>query len=557
MIVEAPTYLGALAAARAQGLQPVPVPADERGVRPDLLADALQRSGARLVYLQPAFANPHGASLAVERRAEVLDAVRAAGAFLIEDDAVRDLAFGTAPAPLFGDDPDGHVVHVRSLTKPAAPGLRISALIARGPALARLRAARIVEDLYVPGPLQEAALDLVGTPAWRTGSRSATNVPRPGRASTSPRATSDASARCTVAGPARWRAISVRTDGSRSPGDAAATSASIAVTIVAVLPFDMSAASNAIAVPTVTQDALEPAAASPPSTHRDARRALIWGFVGVLAFSFSLPATRLAVADLDATFVGLGRALVAAALAALLLAWRRERLPARRDLPRFALVGLGVVVGFPIFTSLALKHTSSAHASVVVGLLPAATAAWAVARAGERPPRAFWLAAAAGLVAVLAFAATQGVGGIERADLLILAAVALGGLGYAEGGALSRRYGGWQVICWALVFTAPFIAIPVTIAASHGVHAGTDAWLGFAYVAVISMFLGFFAWYHGLALGGVAKIGQVQLAQPVLTLLWAALILGETITPWMLVAALAVLACVVATQRTRATGSST
>jgi len=167
VIVEAPTYLGALAAARAHGLTPVPVPADERGIRPDLLADALERSGARLVYLQPAFANPHGASLAIERRAAVLDAVRAAGAFLIEDDAVRDLAFGTAPAPLFGDDPHGHVVHVRSLTKPAAPGLRISALIARGPALARLRAARIVEDLYVPGPLQEAALDLVGTPAWR------------------------------------------------------------------------------------------------------------------------------------------------------------------------------------------------------------------------------------------------------------------------------------------------------------------------------------------------------------------------------------------------------
>ena len=167
VIVEAPTYLGALAAARAHGLQPVPVPADERGIRPDLLADALERSGARLVYLQPAFANPHGASLAVERRQPVLEAVRAAGAFLIEDDAVRDLAFGTAPAPLFGDDPHGHVVHVRSLTKPAAPGLRISALIARGPALARLRAARIVEDLYVAGPLQEAALDLVGTPAWR------------------------------------------------------------------------------------------------------------------------------------------------------------------------------------------------------------------------------------------------------------------------------------------------------------------------------------------------------------------------------------------------------
>jgi len=281
------------------------------------------------------------------------------------------------------------------------------------------------------------------------------------------------------------------------------------------------------------------------------RRAVLWGFLGVLAFSFSLPATRLAVEDLDPTFVGLGRALVAAVLAAALLAARREPMPARRDLPRFALVGIGVVVGFPIFTSVALHHLSSAHSSVIVGLLPAATAAMAVARAGERPPPAFWLAAAGGLIAVLAFAATQGVNGIETADLLVLLAVAFAALGYAEGGALSRTYGGWQVICWALVFSAPFLVIPVTVAASHGVHAGTDAWLGFAYVSVISMFLGFFAWYHGLALGGVARIGQIQLAQPVMTLVWAALVLGETVTGGMVIAALAVLACVVATQRTR------
>ncbi|HET6547956.1 MAG TPA: PLP-dependent aminotransferase family protein [Solirubrobacter sp.] len=169
VIVEAPTYLGALAAARAQGLQPVPVPVDEHGVRPDLLADALAASGARLVYLQPLFANPHGATLAPERRAAVLDAVRAAGAFLVEDDEFRDIALGSPPPPaLFQEDRDGHVVHVRSLTKPAAPGLRIAAVIARGPAAARLRAARIVEDLFVPGPLQEAALELVSAPAWRT-----------------------------------------------------------------------------------------------------------------------------------------------------------------------------------------------------------------------------------------------------------------------------------------------------------------------------------------------------------------------------------------------------
>ncbi|HET6547955.1 MAG TPA: DMT family transporter [Solirubrobacter sp.] len=281
-------------------------------------------------------------------------------------------------------------------------------------------------------------------------------------------------------------------------------------------------------------------------------RAVVWGLVGVLAFSFSLPATRLAVEDLDATFVGLGRALVAAALAGVLLAVRREPWPDRRDLPRFAIVGLGVVVGFPLFSSLALERLSSAHASVIVGLLPAATAAWAVARAGERPPRAFWVAATAGLAAVLAFAATQGVEGIATADVLVLIAVALGGLGYAEGGALSRRYGGAQVICWALVFAAPVLIVPVALAARHGVHADATAWLGFAYVAVVSMFLGFFAWYHGLALGGVARIGQTQLAQPVLTLIWAALILGERVTAAMVAAALAVLACVVATQRTRA-----
>lgn len=168
IVVESPTYLGALVTARAQGLHPIPVPADAHGIRPELLADALATSGARVVYLQPLFANPHGASLARERRAQVLDAVGAAGAFIVEDDAVRDLALGPPPPPpLFADDPDGHVVHIRSLTKASAPGLRIAAVTARGPAAARLRAARIVEDLFVTGPLQEAALEVVGAPAWR------------------------------------------------------------------------------------------------------------------------------------------------------------------------------------------------------------------------------------------------------------------------------------------------------------------------------------------------------------------------------------------------------
>ncbi len=155
------------------------------------------------------------------------------------------------------------------------------------------------------------------------------------------------------------------------------------------------------------------------------------------------------------------------------------------------------------------------------------------------------------MIAVIAFAATQGVDGLAGADLLVLGAVALGGLGYAEGGALSRRYGGWQVICWALVLTAPVLIGPVALSMRGGLHAGGIEWVCFFYVAIVSMFVAFFAWYHGLALGGVAKIGQVQLAQPVLTLMWSALLLSEQVTAAMVVAALAVLACVIATQKTR------
>jgi DNA-binding transcriptional MocR family regulator len=168
LIVESPTYPGALVAARAASLVPVPVPSDERGIRPDLLADALAATGARLVYSQPTHANPHGAVLAPERRADVLAAVRSAGAFLVEDDPVRDLTFEPLrlPPPLSHDDPDGHVVHITSLTKVGAPSLRIGAIAARGPAFARLRAARVVDDFFVAGPLQEAAVELLGAPAW-------------------------------------------------------------------------------------------------------------------------------------------------------------------------------------------------------------------------------------------------------------------------------------------------------------------------------------------------------------------------------------------------------
>jgi len=168
IVVESPTYVGAIAAARAADLTPVGVPVDDGGVRPDLLAATLERTRAPLVYLQPLYGNPHGAVLERGRRAAVLDAVARAGAFLVEDDWARDLVLdGTPPPPLAADDRHGHVIYIRSLTKTAAPALRIAALAARGAAGARLAAARVVDDLFVAGPLQDAVLDLIGLPAWR------------------------------------------------------------------------------------------------------------------------------------------------------------------------------------------------------------------------------------------------------------------------------------------------------------------------------------------------------------------------------------------------------
>jgi drug/metabolite transporter (DMT)-like permease len=280
--------------------------------------------------------------------------------------------------------------------------------------------------------------------------------------------------------------------------------------------------------------------------------AVVLGLLGVLGFSFTLPATRVAVDGLDATFVGVGRAAVAALPAAALLVWWGERLPSRAARGRLALVVLGVVVGFPLLTALALRDVTAAHSAVIVGLTPAATAVAAVWRAGEHPSAGFWLASVAGLAAVLTFAASQGAGLPSTADLLVLGAVALVAMGYAEGAVLARDMGGSRVICWALVLALP-ITVPVGLAGAlaGGVDAPADAWLGFAYVALISMFLAFFAWYAGLARGGVAKIGQVQLVQPLLTLVWAAALLGEEVGPATILAALAVVASVVATQRTR------
>jgi drug/metabolite transporter (DMT)-like permease len=302
----------------------------------------------------------------------------------------------------------------------------------------------------------------------------------------------------------------------------------------------MEAASNAIDAPAVT-----------PAARRTELEGLALASLGVVLFSFSLPATRLAVADLDPFFVAFGRAAVAAALSVVALRLLKAPLPRGAAQWRsLAIISFGVVIGFPLFTALALQDVDSSHGAVVIALLPAWTAVFAVLRAGERPSLGFWLAAGGGLVVVVAFVAAQGVGGIGTADLELLGATVICSLAYAEGGALSRTLGGPQTICWALVLSAP-ITIAVTLFFLPGGGVGTDAWLGFAYVSLFSMFLGFFAWYAGLALGGVAKAGQTQLFQTPLTLALAALVLGEHITALAIVCTLLVLVSVVGTQRAR------
>ncbi|GAA1873834.1 DMT family transporter [Asanoa iriomotensis] len=281
----------------------------------------------------------------------------------------------------------------------------------------------------------------------------------------------------------------------------------------------------------------------------------VLGALGVLAFSMSLPATRVAVHELDPWFVAFGRAVGAGLLAWAYLRATRAPRPTAHQWRRLSVVALGVVVGFPLFTSLALTSQTAAHGAVVVCLLPAMTAVFAVLRAGERPSPRFWAAAGAGLLAVLTFIGASGAvrGGLSWADLYLLLAIVLCGLGYAEGGVLARELGGARTICWALLLSLPVtVAVTLAAAVADPPRAGGHAWLSFAYLTVVSMFLGFFAWYAGLARGGIARVGQIQLAQPVLTLLWSALLLSETVTPAALLAALVVLACVVLTQRTRA-----
>lgn len=269
------------------------------------------------------------------------------------------------------------------------------------------------------------------------------------------------------------------------------------------------------------------------------------GFIGMTIFAGSLPATRAAVADFDPLFLTAARASIAALLGLVMLFLLRQRKPERAELPALTVTALGVVVGFPLLTALALTSVTSAHSIVFLGLLPLCTATFAVLRAGERPQPAFWLFSVLGAICVAGYAGWGGLEGSLQGNLYMLGAIVVCGLGYAEGARLTRKLGGWQVICWALVVSLP-VMLPIMLLTwpASFQHVSLPAWLGLAYVSLFSMLIGFIFWYRGLSQGGIAAVGQLQLLQPFIALGLAAWLLHETVSWSMLGATVAAVICV-------------
>ncbi|QVQ54301.1 DMT family transporter [Spiractinospora alimapuensis] len=286
------------------------------------------------------------------------------------------------------------------------------------------------------------------------------------------------------------------------------------------------------------------------------RAGLWWGLLGVAAFSCTVPFTRVAVGSggISPLFVGSGRAVIAAALAAAALVLTRQRLPHGVQWARLGVVAGGIVVGFPFLTSYALTTAPASHSAVVIAILPAATAAVAALRGQERPSAFFWGMAVVGAAVAIVFAALSGGGftGLHWSDLMLFGAVIAAAIGYAEGGLLARELGAWQTISWALVMSAPAMVPVLGVSMAQSPPSGTPVeWAAFGYLAVVSMYLGFFAWYRGLAIGPIAQVSQVQLVQPVLSVCLAAVLLHERLTWVTVVGGFAVLVCAAVTVRTR------
>lgn len=273
---------------------------------------------------------------------------------------------------------------------------------------------------------------------------------------------------------------------------------------------------------------------------------LLLGLAGVICFSLTLPATSIAVEYFGTTVVGLGRTVVAAILVAVVLFVRKEKLPSPSQFKSLLIVAVGAVLGFPLLTSWAMESLPVSHGAVEVALLPLATAGFAMFRAGEIPSIKFWISSIIGSLAVIMYALHLGFGQLQFADLALLMAVIILGLSYAEGGKLAKELGSWQVIAWAIMIGAPFFIIPVGLnLTTEMLHAPIQAWVSLIYLAVVSQFLAYVAWYSGMAMGGIARVSQIQYLQPFLMILFATVFLDESITSFTLVTAVIVVFSVI------------
>ncbi|MFJ6792378.1 DMT family transporter [Streptomyces angustmyceticus] len=303
---------------------------------------------------------------------------------------------------------------------------------------------------------------------------------------------------------------------------------------------------------TAAPDPSAASAAPDPARRSPLTGGALLAALGVAAFSLTFPATAWALEGMSAWTVVMLRSVLAAVLAGGALAVLRVRLPERRHWAGIAVVAGGVVLGFPLLTTLALQTSTTSHAAVVVGLLPLTTAACSAVRTGARPSRTFWAASLVGAVVVIGFAVQQSGGAPGRGDLLLFAALLVCAAGYTEGGRLARHLPGWQVIGWALVLALPVTVTGTAFALSaEPVRLTAHSVAGLLWLAVGSQFLGLVVWYRGMAAIGISKASQLQLAQPLLTLVWSVLLLGEHLPPAAPVAAVAVLVCIAVTQRSR------
>ncbi|MER2120089.1 MAG: DMT family transporter [Solibacillus sp.] len=276
------------------------------------------------------------------------------------------------------------------------------------------------------------------------------------------------------------------------------------------------------------------------------KKGMLLGFIGIVCFSFTLPATSIAVPYFGETIVGLGRTVIAAIIVGTVFIMKKQSLPSKSQFKSLLIVAVGAVLAFPLLTTYAMKSLPVSHGAIELALLPLATAGFATWRGGERPSKRYWIASATGAITVIIYAIYLGLGQLHKGDFALIAAVILLGLSYTEGGNLSKELGSWQVIAWAILIGAPFFIIPVGIGLSTSMLvAPIEAWISLFYLGIVSQFLAYVAWYGGMSLGGIARVGQIQYLQPFIMIGFSVLFLGESITWITVVLAVIVVLCVI------------